>query len=425
MKEENYEVVVFQGDPGTIDLTYEEIEAEWNKMLQTVPQIGKFRIIHQEKKRYTFEDYSSQIGNADAALGIWVHKGVINEKLFEAHPNLKYIATLGHGFEDFDVEMTRRRGVTITNTIYGDVTIAQYAMALLMNICHNVTVQSDYTKTGYWKEKETNPQASYNQLFVPQIELYQKTMGIIGLGAIGQLVANAATHLGMEVYGYDPYISVDAAWNLSRDIHHIQNVEDIYRTCDYITIHVPALDSTKGMINKAAFDMMKKGTVVVNCARDVLVDEPAILDAIKSGKVAKYVTDFPNTTTAGQEGVIVLPHLGASTEEAEDNCAVMAVKELRNYIENGNIVNSVNYPNCDCGVCTSAGRVTVCHKNVPAIISKLTSVMGDAGINIESMDNKSRGDYAYSVLDTGSAITEDVTAKLSAIDGVIKVRVVK
>lgn len=179
MKEENYEVVVFQGDPGTIDLTYEEIEAEWNKMLQTVPQIGKFRIIHQEKKRYIFEDYSSQIGNADAALGIWIHKGVINEKLFEAHPNLKYIATLGHGFEDFDVEMTRRRGVTITNTIYGDVTIAQYAMALLMNICHNVTVQSDYTKTGYWKEKETNPQASYNQLFVPQIELYQKTMGII------------------------------------------------------------------------------------------------------------------------------------------------------------------------------------------------------------------------------------------------------
>ena len=179
MKEENYEVVVFQGDPGTIDLTYEEIEAEWNKMLQTVPQIGKFRIIHQGKKRYIFDDYSSQIGNADAALGIWVHKGVINEKLFEAHPNLKYIATLGHGFEDFDVEMTRRRGVTITNTIYGDVTIAQYAMALLMNICHNVTVQSDYTKTGYWKEKETNPQASYNQLFVPQIELYQKTMGII------------------------------------------------------------------------------------------------------------------------------------------------------------------------------------------------------------------------------------------------------
>ena len=212
MKEENYEVVVFQGDPGTIDLTYEEIEAEWNKMLQTVPQIGKFRIIHQEKKRYTFEDYSSQIGNADAALGIWVHKGVINEKLFEAHPNLKYIATLGHGFEDFDVEMTRRRGVTITNTIYGDVTIAQYAMALLMNICHNVTVQSNYTKTGYWKEKETNPQASYNQLFVPQIELYQKTMGIIGLGAIGLWTARMAKGFGMKVIANKPGADGKIGW---------------------------------------------------------------------------------------------------------------------------------------------------------------------------------------------------------------------
>ncbi len=206
MKEENYEVVVFQGDPGTIDLTYEEIEAEWNKMLQTVPQIGKFRIIHQGKKRYIFEDYSSQIGNADAALGIWVHKGVINEKLFEAHPNLKYIAMLGHGFEDFDVEMTRRRGVTITNTIYGDVTIAQYAMALLMNICHNVTVQSDYTKTGYWKEKETNPQASYNQLFVPQIELYQKTMGsIIDEEALLEALESRKVYMaGLDVVANEP-----------------------------------------------------------------------------------------------------------------------------------------------------------------------------------------------------------------------------
>ena len=179
------------------------------------------------------------------------------------------------------------------------------------------------------------------------------------------------------------------------------------------------------MINKAAFDMMKKGTVVINCARDVLVDEPAILDAIKSGKVAKYVTDFPNTTTAGQEGVIVLPHLGASTEEAEDNCAVMAVKELRNYIENGNIVNSVNYPNCDCGVCATKGRITVCHKNVPTVISKITTVLGAAGINISSMANQSRGDYAYSLLDIEASAPEAVVEELSAIEGVIKVRVIK
>ena len=202
-------------------------------------------------------------------------------------------------------------------------------------------------------------------------------------------------------------------------------LEEIFKNSDIVSIHLPVLDSTKGMINKAAFDMMKKGTVIINCARDVLVDEPAILDAIKSGKVAKYVTDFPNTTTAGQDGVIVLPHLGASTEEAEDNCAVMAVKELRNFIENGNIVNSVNYPACDMGICSSIGRISICHKNVPAVISKITSVMGDAGINIDEMANKSRGDYAYSLLDVSTAVSDDVVSKLNAIDGVIKVRIVK
>ena len=206
-------------------------------------------------------------------------------------------------------------------------------------------------------------------------ELKGKKLGVIGLGAIGQLVANAAIALGMDVYGYDPYLSVNAAWNLSSKVTHIVNVEDIYKECNYITIHVPALDSTKGMINKAAFDLMQDGTIIVNCARDVLVDETAIGEALKSGRVKKYVTDFPNPTTAGMEGDIVLPHLGASTAEAEDNCAVMAVKELRNYIENGNIINSVNYPACDMGVCTVTGRIAVCHKNVPAVISKITAIL--------------------------------------------------
>ena len=265
MKEENYEVVVFQGDPGTIDLTYEEIEAEWNKMLQTVPQIGKFRIIHQEKKRYTFEDYSSQIGNADAALGIWVHKGVINEKLFEAHPNLKYIATLGHGFEDFDVEMTRRRGVTITNTIYGDVTIAQYAMALLMNICHNVTVQSNYTKTGYWKEKETNPQASYNQLFVPQIELYQKTMGIIGLGAIGLWTARMAKGFGMKVIANSRHKKTGPQYDGIEQV----SMEEIFERSDAISIHCPHTKETENLLNREAFAKMKDGVIIINTARGI------------------------------------------------------------------------------------------------------------------------------------------------------------
>mgnify|MGYP000995305102 CR=1 FL=1 len=361
--------------------------------------------------------------NADEADVILVRSAKMHE--MEFGKNLKAIARAGAGVNNIPLDKCAEEGIVVFNTPGANANgVKELVIAGMLLAARDVVGGIQWVEE-FEEDGDIAKIAEKKKKAFAGTELSGKKLGVIGLGAIGVLVANVATHLGMEVYGYDPYVSVDSAWRLSRSIHHATTVDEIYKECDYITIHVPALDSTKGMINKAAFDMMKKGTVVINCARDVLVDEPAILDAIKSGKVAKYVTDFPNTTTAGQEGVIVLPHLGASTEEAEDNCAVMAVKELRNYIENGNIVNSVNYPNCDCGVCTSAGRVTVCHKNVPAIISKLTSVMGDAGINIDSMDNKSRGDYAYSVLDTGSAITEDVTAKLSAIDGVIKVRVVK
>ena len=256
-------------------------------------------------------------------------------------------------------------------------------------------------------------------------EIAGKKLGIIGLGAIGVLVANAATHLGMEVYGYDPYISVDAAWNLSRTIKHIQDVHDIYRDCDYITIHVPLLDSTKNMINEDAISMMKDGVVLLNFARDLLVDEEALVKALENGKVKKYVTDFANPTVAGAVNTLVTPHLGASTEESEDNCAVMAVKEIRDYLENGNIKNSVNYPNCDMGTCVAAGRVAVNHRNVPNMIGQFTSVFGEAGINISDMSNKSKGDFAYTLMDTSVAVSSDIVEKLESIDGVLKVRIVK
>lgn len=207
----------------------------------------------------------------------------------------------------------------------------------------------------------------------------------------------------MEVYGYDPYLSIDAAWNLSRTIKHSKSLDEIYSQCDYITIHVPLLDSTKKMINKEAFEKMKDGVVLLNFARDLLVDEEALIEAVESGKVKKYVTDFANETVAGREGILVTPHLGASTEESEENCAEMAVKEIRDYLENGNIKNSVNYPNCDMGTCVAVGRISLAHSNTPNMISQVTKILGSEGLNIADMTNKSKGVFAYTLISLESA----------------------
>lgn len=256
-------------------------------------------------------------------------------------------------------------------------------------------------------------------------EIAGKKIGVIGLGAIGVLVANACNRLGMEVYGYDPFISVDAAWNLSRDIHHISNLDDIYSQCDYITVHVPLMDATRKMIGAEAFSKMKDGVVILNFARDLLVDEDALESAIADGKVKRYVTDFPNAKTANMDHVIAIPHLGASTEESEDNCAVMAVKELRDYIENGNITHSVNYPDCSMGVCACAGRIAVNHRNIPNMIAQLTSICAADGINITDMINKSKGDWAYTMLDLASPASEKMVEDIRKIEGIVKVRVIK
>ncbi len=256
-------------------------------------------------------------------------------------------------------------------------------------------------------------------------EIAGKKLGVIGLGAIGAKVANIAVRLGMEVYGYDPYVSVDAAWGLSKYVKHITNVEDIYKECDYITVHVPALDSTKGMINADAFALMKDGVKILNFARDILVNEDDLKAAIESGKVSKYMTDFPNTKVAGFKNVVALPHLGASTAESEDNCAVMACKEIKDFIDNGNIKNSVNYPNVNMGVCTDSARITICHKNIPNMLTQFTSVFSKKGGNVSGMISQARGNYAYSILDIDAAPTAEDVAALEAIDGVVKVRVIK
>ena len=255
-------------------------------------------------------------------------------------------------------------------------------------------------------------------------ELQGKKLGVIGLGAIGVLVANTAFHLGMDVYGYDPYLSVDAAWKLSRHIHHAKTVDELYRECDYITIHVPALDSTKGMINKDTIGLMRDGVVVLNFARDVFVNEEDMVDALLTGKVKRYVTDFPNPTIAGVKNTIVIPHLGASTEESEDNCAKMAVKEVREFLENGNIRNSVNYPNCDMGPRNGDTRVVILHRNIPNMIGQFTTILAEDGINISDMTNKSKKEYACSILDVENEVTETVLKDLENIEGVLRVRVI-
>ena len=255
-------------------------------------------------------------------------------------------------------------------------------------------------------------------------EIKGRKLGVIGLGAIGVLVADAAIALGMEVYGCDPFLSVEHALNLSGEVKLVKTRDEIFEQCDYITVHVPLLDDTKGMINSLTVEKMKDGVVILNFARDLLVNDDAILSGIASGKIARYVTDFPTAKLAGQPKVVAFPHLGASTEESEDNCAAMAVRELMDYIENGNIKNSVNYPACDMGVCRSTARILINHKNIPAMISSFTTIVGEAGINIDNMLNKSKGDYAYTMFDVSDTPSQELIDKMNAMDGVVKVRVI-
>lgn len=361
--------------------------------------------------------------DVNEADGILVRSASMHE--MELPENLLAIARAGAGVNNIPLDACAQKGIVVFNTPGANANgVKELVIAGMLLASRDVVGGIEWVKENKEDANIAKTAEKAKKNFAGT-EVQGKKLGIIGLGAIGVKVANVARHMGMEVYGYDPYVSVDAAWNLSRDVKHVLNVEEIFETCDIITIHVPLMDSTKGMINADAIAKMKDGVILLNFARDLLVDEKAVLDAIKDGKVRKYVSDFPNPTTAGQEGVIVIPHLGASTEESEDNCAKMAVKELMNYLENGNIVNSVNYPNCDMGICSQAGRVAIFHKNVTNMISQFTTVLGNKGINITDMTNKSKGEYAYTMFDLESAVSADIVEQLAAIEGVFRVRVVK
>lgn len=370
-----------------------------------------------------FSEEYRQTDDFSQAEAVLVRSAKMTE--MEIPDSVMAIARAGAGVNNIPLGECSEKGIVVFNTPGANANgVKELVLAGMLLASRDIVggiewveQQKDAQDIGKLAEKQKKKFAG--------CEISGKKLGIIGLGAIGSMVANAACALGMEVYGYDPFISIEAAWNLSRNIHHSTSLDEIYEQCDYITVHVPLLDSTKKMINQQAIDKMKDGVVLLNFARDLLVDEEALVLALQEGKIKKYVTDFANPLVAKAEGTLVTPHLGASTEEAEENCAVMAVKELRDFMENGNIKNSVNFPNCDMGICKAVGRIAITHKNIPNMISQFTKILGSEGLNIADMTNKSRGEYAYTLLDLESAASREALEELKSVNGVCKVRVIK
>lgn len=380
--------------------------------LNPIAEVGLNKFTANYKK-------TEEIGEAD---GILVRSAAMHD--MELPERLLAVARAGAGVNNIPLDKCAEKGIVVFNTPGANANgVKELVIAGMLLACRDIVGGINWVEANKADENIAKAAEKEKKNFAGT-EVQDKKLGIIGLGAIGVKVANVAKHMGMEVYGFDPYVSVDAAWNLSRDVKHVLNVEEIYENCDIITIHVPLLDSTRGMVDKAAIEKMKKGVILLNFSRDSLVKEEDVLEGIRGGKIRKYVTDFPNPVTAGQEGCIVIPHLGASTEESEDNCAKMAVKELMNYLENGNIVNSVNYPDCDMGICSQAGRIAIFHRNIANMITKFTACFGDEGINITDMTNKSKGEVAYTMIDLESPATEDMIGRLQSIPGVFRVRVV-
>ena len=362
----------------------------------------------------------STMEKADAVL---VRSTVMHEMEFS--PKLKAIARAGAGVNNIPLEKCAEKGIVVFNTPGANANgVKELVIAGMLLASRDIVGGINWVQEN---EEDGNiaKDAEKAKKSFAGCELEGKKLGVIGLGAIGVLVANAATNLGMDVYGYDPYVSVDSAWRLSRSIHHAKSIDELYGDCDYITIHVPAMEQTKGMIDKNAISLMKKGVVVLNFARDVLVDEEAMVDALLSGHVKHYVSDFPTPVTAGVKGAIVIPHLGASTEESEDNCAKMAVKQLRDYLENGNIRNSVNYPNCDMGLRGENTRILLLHRNVPNMIGQFTKILAKDNMNIADLTNKSKGKYAYTMIDIDSPVTDSTVEELVQVDEVLRVRIIK
>ena len=368
------------------------------------------------------EDYTVGAA-AEQAEAILVRSASMHE--MEMPENLLAIARAGAGVNNIPLTSCADQGIVVFNTPGANAnSVMELALCGMLLACRDIVGGINWVQT----VKESPDVAKLVEKGKSQFaghEIRDKKLGVIGLGAIGGPLANAARRLGMQVYGCDPFISIDAAWHLDSHVNRVKTREEIYAQCDIITLHVPLLDDTRKMINAEAISKMKDGVIILNFARDLLVDDDAMAEALKSGKVSRYVTDFPNEKTAQMSGCIAIPHLGASTEESEDNCAKMAVRQMMDYLENGNIVNSVNFPNCEMGVCATAGRITILHKNIPNSLSRFTTAMASENINIDGLVNKSRGDYAYTMLDLDHTPSAHAVEELKKIDGVLRVRIIK
>lgn len=364
--------------------------------------------------------YSSEEANPDAIL---VRSASMHEMEFDA--NTKAIARAGAGVNNIPLDRCSEKGIVVFNTPGANANaVKELVLCAMLMSSRKIVSALDWVKTLKGNGAEVSKMVEKGKSAFAGPEIKGKKLGVIGLGAIGVLVANAADALGMEVYGYDPYLSVDAAWSLSRTIHHAASQDEIFKNCDYITLHVPLTPDTKEVICKKNIDMMKDNVRIMNFARGDLVKNEDLLEALNNSKVAAYATDFASDELIGAPGVIILPHLGASTPESEDNCAVMAVAEIRDFLENGNITHSVNMP--DVAVPrTGRTRITIIHKNVPNVISKITTTVADENINIDNMVNKSRGEYAYTMLDTDADVSEEAIAAITQLEETVNVRVIK
>jgi len=368
------------------------------------------------------EDYE-QVDDMAAADAVLVRSAKMHD--MELPDRLLAISRAGTGVNNIPLDECAEKGIVVFNAPGANAnSVKELVLASLINASRNIPAAIKWVADNSDDQDIAKNMEKAKKAYVGK-EIKGKKLGVIGLGAIGGMVANAAGKLGMDVYGVDPYLSVHNALVLSHNVKVLKTYEELFKKCDYITMHMHLTDKTRGSIGKEAFDAMKKGVIVLNFSRGEIVDNEALLEAIESGKVAKYVTDFPSPDIIKNPNVVATPHLGASTGEAEENCAEMAAAEIRDYLENGYIRNSVNMPDCDPGYCDSEGRVAIIHRNKPHMLSKFTQIIADDNINIAHLTNTSRGDYAYCVLDLDSSVSDKIVEKLNWVDDVIRVRVIK